>query len=115
MSFLAAILRGQTPTFVGVVHKSKAKVIRVDDEYQDERCDAPRDRNKIQKQTKCGQDELLCCVADCNHDGAQNILERLLHVKREIFPGEDGFGLFGEERVNGRHQNVDNRAADENE
>lgn len=55
------------------------------------------------------------CVANCNYDGAQNVLERLLHVKRKFFPGEDCFGLFGEERVNGRHQNVDNRSANENE
>lgn len=115
MSFLAAILRGQTPTFVGVVHKSKAKVVCIDDEYQDERCNASRDRDEVQKKAKGGQYELLGCVADGDAEGSPNVAESLLHVKRKFFPGKDGFCLFGEERVNGRHQNVDNRAADENE
>ena len=103
------------PALVSVVHESIAKVIRVDDENQDKRCDASCDGDKVQQKAKSGQDELLCRVADGDHDSAPDILECLLHVKREFFSGEDGFGFFGKERVNGRHEDVDNRATDENE
>lgn len=58
---------------------------------------------------------MLGCVADCDAEGSPNVAESLFHVKRKFFLGEDGFCLFGEERVNGRHQNVDNRSANENE
>lgn len=58
---------------------------------------------------------MLGCVADGDAEGSPNVAESLFHVKRKFLPGEDGFGLFGEERVNGRHQNIDNRSANENE
>ena len=115
MGLFTALLGRKAPTFVSVVHKAVTEIVGVDDENQDERSDAPDDGNKVQQKANGGQQKLLGRVPQGNDDGPQDVLECLLQVEREFLAGEDCFGLFGKERVNRRHQDVDDCSADENE